>query len=448
MNSLLISLGNKKQRLPIIIIDCYVGIAVFLYFAGPIRFHSPYSFFMALYMLIFLLIINIVFFRVIWRKGNTRREVIEPTEAEKKKSSEPLPFWFYLVGMLIPLGMFVTAVLQTGFSGLTDSLTNTMAKSYTFLQSGGRYQEGIDIPMWIYMHFAIFVYLLIIDGLLFIKDNSLIRRIIWGAAVFLLLAYFILFRGAQKTLGDVFILCVSTILVIINTSGHRKRRSWRSLLVLLFMGAAFATALATIMGGRISYLNTVGYDAFRFHTRFWDVDTNYPFLALLPEKTGTGFACLVFYLCNGLCGLSYCLASPITWTYGLGTFPDLGDILGRRFGIDVYEKTYMFKAYETYGWHHSEHWHTIFPYLASDWTFLGALVVMGIITYIYAICWMEILAKKNKESIYLFCVLNILWIYLPCNNQLFSTRTTALVFIICFILWIRRDKSAIKRQTK
>ena len=140
MNSLLISLGNKKQRLPIIIIDCYVGIAVFLYFAGPIRFHSPYSFFMALYMLIFLLIINIVFFRVIWRKGNTRREVIEPTEAEKKKSSEPLPFWFYLVGMLIPLGMFVTAVLQTGFSGLTDSLTNTMAKSYTFLQSGGRYQ--------------------------------------------------------------------------------------------------------------------------------------------------------------------------------------------------------------------------------------------------------------------------------------------------------------------
>lgn len=427
--------------MPIIIIDCYIGISLLLYFFGPIKFHSPYSAFMAMYLLVFLVIINAVFFRVIWKKRK-----IYTVSLENKESMKPLPLWFYIIGMLIPLVMVVTSVLITGFSGLNGTLTNTMAQAYTFVQSGGRYQEGIDVPMWIYMHFAIFVYITIIDGLIFFKESGLLRKALWGASVVLLLSYFILFRGAQKTLGDIFILFASGVLV--KTCSLKKKRNRKGMMLLIIMAVFFAIVLSTIMGQRISYLNSIGYDAFKLHTSFWDVDTSYPILSLLPQDTMLGFSCLVFYLCNGLCGLSYCLASPITWAYGLGTFPDLADIFSRRLGIDIYSNTYMYEAYETFGWHHSEYWHTLFPYLASDWTFVGALVVMGVVTYLYAICWMEILEKKNKESIYLFCIMNIIWIYLPCNNQIFATRTTELVFVITLIMWVRRKKHVNKKRYK
>ena len=446
---MVISLGTKKERAPIIIIDLYIGIALLLYYLGPIRFHSPYSIFMGLYIILFLIIINCVYFRVVHKHNNRSHDNPFGKNIQKTVPSESLPLWFYICGALIPLIMVVSSVLLTGFSGLKGSLTSTMAQTYTFIQSGGRYQEGIDIPMWIYMHFAVFVYLTIVDGLLFLKENSFIKKLLWAASLILLIGYFVLFRGAQKTLGDVFILCASAIFVRMYCT-NRERRKLRKgkILLLLLMVVAFAIILASIMGARISYLGKYGYEAFKIHTSFWDVDLNYPLLSLLPQSTMLGFACLIFYLCNGFCGLSYCLASPLTWTYGLGTFPDLADVLGRRLGIDIFERTYMYKAYETYGWHHSEYWHTLFPYIASDVTFIGALIVMGFVTYIYATCWLDILETKNTKSIYLFAIMNIIWIYLPCNNQIFSTRTTGLVVLICFIMWIRRNKYAPRMRIK
>ena len=52
MIKLIISLGNSKERLPIVIIDCYVLITIFLYYFGPVEFKSPYSPYMVLYLLL------------------------------------------------------------------------------------------------------------------------------------------------------------------------------------------------------------------------------------------------------------------------------------------------------------------------------------------------------------------------------------------------------------
>ena len=441
LTNMLISFGNKRERLPIIIIDCYIGIAVFLYFCGPINFHSPYSPLMALYILLFLIIINIAYFRAIWRtkRGEKNSSQFIADNIINASGLKPLPLYFYCLGMLIPLIMFLSSIEFIELLNINASLFEIMAQSYTFIQSGGRYQDGIDIAMWIYMHFAVFVYLTVVDGLLFFKTNNITKKLLWALLIILLIAYFVLFRGAQKTLGDVFILCSSAMLIKSCHSKNKRKKPISGGWIIIVMALIFSIILATIMGNRISYLNTIGYDAFKLSTNFWDVDLNNFFTILLPEKSRLGIACLIFYLCNGLCGLSYCLACPtITWTYGLGTFPDLGDILRRRLGFDVYQDTYMYEAYKIYGWHHSEVWHSLFPYLASDWTFIGALIIMAGVAYIYAICWMEVLRKKNKESVYMFSILNIVWIYLPCNNQVFATRTTSLVFIFCLIMWIRR----------
>lgn len=439
-----ISFGTKRDRLPIIILDIYLGIVIFLYIFGPVRFHSPYSFFMILYFLLFILVANLMFFKAV---RNAHLSNKKADSIQRGRASEPLPIWFQILGLIIPLVMILTSIAITGFSGLTGSLANTMAQSYTFIQSGGTYQQGTDIPMWIYMHFAVFVYLSIVDGIVYWKKINIVRKLMWGATVFSLFGNFVLFKGTQKTLGDIFVLAISAILIknVLPFFEKAPRRSSKSIIVLALLSIIFACILASIMGERINYLNAMGFDAFRLNDVFWNVDLDSVLLCFFPKSMKTGFACLVFYLCNGLCGLSYCLGSPITWSYGLGSFPDLANILERRFGLAITESTYMYKAYEKFGWHYSEQWHTVFPSLASDWTFIGALIILGIVAYIYGVCWEEILIGENKESLYLFSMINIIWIYLPANNQIFSTRTTGLIFVVCIFMWIRRNRNVSKK---
>ena len=397
---------------------------------------------MCLYMIVFLLIVNIMFFRAIKIKHICYQNKYS---VQEKRTSKPLPFWFYVVGLIIVLTMIVSNIALTGISGFGGNIANTMAKSYSFVQGGGVYQEGVDIPMWIYMHFALFIYLSIVDGIIYYKKLSFLRKMIWIVMLVALVLYFALFKGTQKTLGDIFVLCMSALLVKSALLSVKRKKSKRIIIVLVGTAVIFACVLASIMGARISYLNSLGYNAFRLHDKFWDVNVDSTFLQLFPKATRIGFACLVFYLCNGLCGLSYCLALPITWSYGIGSITDLADIIERRFGFSVIEKTYMYKAYKEYGWHYNEQWHTIFPSIASDWSFVGALIILGIIAYIYGICWQEIIHGENKESIFLFSMINIIWIYLPANNQIFSTRTTAIIFVICIIMWIRRNKNVKKK---
>lgn len=440
---LMLSLGKRKERLPLIIIDIYIFVALFLYNFGPIKFKSKYTLRMMLYMLAFLVIINIAYTHGIWKSKHR----MQSTSDEINATSKPLPFWFQMIGFLLPVLMIFSSIVLTGFSGLTTSLGETMAASYTFVQSGGTYQQGIDIPMWLYMHLAIFVYLSIVDGIIYFKRLNLLRKIIWGGTLLFLILYFVLFKGTQKTLGDVFILIISAILISTYLKRNEKPKiKKRFIVIIIIIAIIFMNILASILSERISYLGRLGYEGFQLYNSYWEVNLDSFLLKFFPKASRLGYACLVFYLCNGLCGLSYCLATPMTWSYGIGSIVDLSDIISRRFGIDVYQSTYVYKAYKEFGWHHSQYWHTIFPWIASDWTFIGALLIMGIAAYVYSICWQEILQGKNKESIFLFCLMNIIWIYLPANNQIFSTRTTGLIFVICIYMWLRRNRDVKKKK--
>lgn len=441
-----INLGTSRDRLPITLINIYILITLLLYLFGPVRFHSDYSIFMILYMLIVLSAINIGYFRAVRNSNIVNGSFLYDSEIEHR-TDVPLPFWFQIVGFIITFVMFIVGFITTGFSGISGNLANTMAEAYTFTQSGGKYVQGIDVPMWIYMHFAIFVYLSIVDGIIYFKKINLPRKVIWILTLLFIVGYFVLFRGQQKTLGDIFVLIVSAILIrFALPGGYRQiKHNNKVIFLIIVVVIAFSYVLATAFGARIKYLNGIGYPAFPLNAKFYNVNLNSGLLQFMPESTRLGFADLDFYLCNGLCGLSYCLACPPTWSYGVGSISDLADILERRAGLNISQNTYMYKAYELYGYPHSEYWHTLFPSVASDWTFIGALIVVGIYAYMYGMCWEEILLGKNKESIFLFSMLNIVWIYLPANNQIFSTRTTAIIFVVCIILWCRRNNNTSRK---
>ena len=81
------------------------------------------------------------------------------------------------------------------------------------------------------------------------------------------------------------------------------------------------------------------------------------------------------------------------------------------------------------------HWHTIFPWLASDLTFVGTLVLFFFISYFYGKSWKEVLIYNNPISILLFSLLSILFVFVPANNQILHGFDYLLITFFVVILW-------------
>ena len=84
----------------------------------------------------------------------------------------------------------------------------------------------------------------------------------------------------------------------------------------------------------------------------------------------------------------------------------------------------------------SANWHTIFPWLASDFTFIGAILFLCVFIAIYALTWNRILRNGHWINLLMFSNLNIMLLYVPANNQLFQTRASLLVTFIITFIWI------------
>ena len=98
--------------------------------------------------------------------------------------------------------------------------------------------------------------------------------------------------------------------------------------------------------------------------------------------------------------------------------------------------TYPIRMQIQTGWPALEYWSTIFTWLASDMTFLGAILFLSILIFIWAKSWREAIVFKNPLSIVLFCNLGILWIFVPQNNQLMQTLESTVATILLVLIWL------------
>ena len=85
-------------------------------------------------------------------------------------------------------------------------------------------------------------------------------------------------------------------------------------------------------------------------------------------------------------------------------------------------------------------WWTAFPWLASDLTFVGALVYMFFLAMLYGKCWIQTVKYNNPLSFIVLYLLTIEYIFLIANNQLFVQRGESLATIILFIIWLLFNK--------
>jgi len=246
--------------------------------------------------------------------------------------------------------------------------------------------------------------------------------------------------GNQKSIGDIVILFVMSRVYYL--SQYSKEKKKRILKRLLLLGCGFYFLMCFSQYSRLQFVGIEGVDDLNSRMRpYVYFDKNHVLFKTLGEDVGLGVASFTTgYLTDGYYGLSKCMELPFEWTYGVGSSDGLGTVFEKITGVKIYENTYLGRMEKTY-WNIDlngrSQWHSVFPWLASDFTFVGALIIFYFIGMLYGRCWKDILVTGNMYSYVLFSLISICLIFVPCNNQIWQGYDYIVITSFTFLSWLR-----------
>lgn len=262
------------------------------------------------------------------------------------------------------------------------------------------------------------------------------RLIIINVTLYILV--FLFGYGTQKGVSDIVIyLAVAIYVTRIQENKITSKKSIRRIAVLL-IGAFFLFSY-------MQYLRyePLGINASNFHlysTGEFYFDTDHVIFKLFGDKLGFGMASILSsYLSQGYYGLSLCMQLPFEWTFGVGSSYALSSLLNKIGISGIYERTYLNRMTETFGRNGLRSWNTIFPWLASDYTWIGAILFFIPVGYFMAKAWKEVIKNNNIISYLVIVNVLILVLFTPANNQLFHGYDSffSTWFLIIFWLFFR-----------
>jgi len=155
--------------------------------------------------------------------------------------------------------------------------------------------------------------------------------------------------------------------------------------------------------------------------------------------TQRGWDAISSYITQGYYGLSLSLQEPFVWTYGVGNSRVMQWLVERTLLDDkdaIWNRTYVSRVASDYGWDRNVHWHSIYPWIASDVSFWGTPLVIIVIGYMLGLSWLDSLAK-NPFAVVVFSLLAIMLYYFSANNQLGQASDTVFAFWVSLAAWLR-----------
>lgn len=158
-----------------------------------------------------------------------------------------------------------------------------------------------------------------------------------------------------------------------------------------------------------------------------------------------GFMGLMTYVSHGYRGLSYCLQLPFQCTWGQTTFYGIITKAFPFLGINSnWANSYLVRSQEQFGWSALQVWSTIFPWLASDVSFVFIPIIMFAIGYFIKKVWQDVVTTKNPYAFLMMSQLMVFCFMIPANNQLFHTFGNSMGTIIIFMMY----RHSLKKQKK
>jgi hypothetical protein len=241
--------------------------------------------------------------------------------------------------------------------------------------------------------------------------------------------------GTNKAIADTVLLCPWMVFAGYKAGvlKLKTRRFWTllccgALAFVLFLDF-FGLTVATREGSPVA----AGY----FPATGIALDSENVLLRGLSEGSSAALAGLDLYLTQGYYALSLSLREPFVPMFGLGNSMFLTRQAARISGNqNILTEPYPVRI-EKYGWDSEALWSSIYPWIASDLSFPGTIVIVYFIGKLFALSWLDTLTGTNPFAVVMFSQFLIMLFYFPANNQLLQSGEGLTAFWLTLILWSR-----------
>ena len=323
-----------------------------------------------------------------------------------------------------------TSLSRTG-TVLPDIVTGLSDPGMVYNQNFERLGAGNTFVLVEYLRIFLSPLLVGVYPLAIVYWSKLSRKVrvfCFVAIIFNLSLY--LATGTNKGFAD-FVITLPWLIFLGVSAGILRLRIHRSILfvgiVVLFVSFMFFFGMGQIQReggvGERGVFNT-GFDLIT-------ADTSNAISKLLSNDLQIIFESLTRYIGQGYYALSMSFDIDHDSTLGFGNSIFLARNADAFFGTNQYTTGSIPGLLETQtGWGMLTLWHSIYPWLASDFGFIGTLFVLATLSYLFALSWGNSLVTLAPQWIILSYLLFILFYYIPANNQIFQSGETCFAFFI------------------
>ncbi|WP_375429858.1 hypothetical protein [uncultured Friedmanniella sp.] len=264
--------------------------------------------------------------------------------------------------------------------------------------------------------------------ILYWRQLSVPIKVLGFVGLGLYVSYFLAI-GTLSGLGTVLIFAGVSMMVAKARSRHLTGRRRPGLTVAVALAVAvFVGYMAFNQSARLTAVGVAGQ---------WE--PNPVVRTLVGDGLARGLTVVLSYPTHGYQGLAYNLETPFTWTHGRGSSVAVDSYLEQYgFGPSVYDTTYPRLTEARTGWPAGQRWSTIYPWLASDLTWPGAIAFMFVVGWWTARFWFESVVLRSKLALLLLCQLAVLILFVPANNQIGIGRPSMIAFTSLVVAYLLR----------
>ena len=259
---------------------------------------------------------------------------------------------------------------------------------------------------------------------------------------------FSILRGTDKEIADLFVIGSAAAFVSYGRSrtlGFQGfdllRRYWKPALlgvIFVYFAAGLFTERKDARLGRLVSRTAVCVNEGRICATL-----DNPWISWLPDRQRFGFTMFILSTSSGYYGLALALEKPFESAHGVGHSPAALSVYEVLSGDkSMHLRTYTYRN-GVDRWSDENYWSTLITWIANDVGFAGAVVVLGLVGYLWGRWWREAAAGMSDPAAVLFVLATTMMFYLPANNQVLASYDgyTVLVVWIGVWLWHRRARS-------
>lgn len=312
----------------------------------------------------------------------------------------------------------------------TADLGAAYAQRKELQQSGTLGSTGTLVTSALFFLFPFAVPLAIMHG----KALPLWLRVLVVAGVTFYGLYF-LAGGTMKGFGDLTLLVIlgliarrSRAVVVEGSSAvlkHRRRWFLATAATVIAFLLLVASAMASRLDGRPATLPVFRRDG--------------ALGQLLGPHWSVGVEAMLAYFAKGYMGLGISLDYAVPYDV-YGGFRGISDLLSRYLGFeDAYSHSLPFIAEGNTGYSATANWWTVFPWLASDFGWIGAVLFIGLVGALAGRLWVEIVYRQDALAVGLFYFVLTFLVFVPANNQVFIGSGSTVGSLVLLFLYLGRN---------